>query len=444
MTVEGTAGATTYTLTQASYDALGRTDCAVTRMNPATFAAPPASACTAATAGAFGPDRILRTTYDAAGRVLTTTSAYGRPEAITETVTWTDNGRPASLTDGNGNVSILEYDGFDRMAKLRYPNATGGGTSTTDYDSATYDAAGQVLTSRNRAGATTTLTWDALGRVTNIDAPSGTMDVAATYDNLGRVLTSTGNSQTLTNVWDPLSRLTSETGPLGAMSYQYDAAGRMTRITWPDAFYAAYDHDLYGAVTAVRENGAVSGAGVLATWAYDDLGRPETVARAGGAGASTTWGYDGFARLDSLAHDAGGTADDVTLGFDHNPSGQITGRAVSNPAYVYAPVTGSTAYDIDGLNAVTDVAGTAVTYDANKNITGVTGSTYGYDAANRLTSANAGAGAATFAFDPASRLYQSSVGGAATRFQYDRSSPAVLRTPLRRKPVRELIHLSSL
>ncbi|NWG52968.1 MAG: hypothetical protein HXY28_04550 [Hydrogenophilaceae bacterium] len=43
-----------------------------------------------------------------------------------------------------------------------------------------------------------------------------------------------------------------------------DAASRRTRITWPEAFYAVYDYDVVGAITAIRENGATSGAGVLA------------------------------------------------------------------------------------------------------------------------------------------------------------------------------------
>ena len=53
----------------------------------------------------------------------------------------------------------------------------------------------------------------------------------------------------------------------------YDLAGRRTRLTWPDSFYVDYDHLVTGEVSAVRENGATSGVGVLATYAYDDLGR---------------------------------------------------------------------------------------------------------------------------------------------------------------------------
>ena len=75
-----------------------------------------------------------------------------------------------------------------------------------------------------------------------------------------------GNGQTLIRTWDPLSNMTSEAGPLGIMSYQYDQANRMTRITWPDSFHVQYDRDAYGAVTAIRENSATSGPGLLAVY----------------------------------------------------------------------------------------------------------------------------------------------------------------------------------
>jgi RHS repeat-associated protein len=398
---------------QINYDAAGRPSCTVVRMNPSTFSSLPSSACTAATTGDIGPDRIAQTAYDAAGRAVSITAG-----GVTESVAYTTNGGTASLTDGAGNISIMEYDGFDRMTKLRYPNPTGGGTSTTDYEAWTWNDAGQPLTSRNRAAQTTTLTWDLLGRLINVNAPSGTMDVATTYDNLGRALTTTGNSQTLTNVWDALSRLTSETGPLGAMAWEYDPAGRMTKITWPDAFYVKYSHDLYGAVASVAENGATSGAGVLAEYTYDNLGQLIGIARADGAGAATTYAYDAFGRLDSLVQNPSGTTHDLTLGFSYNPANQIVGREVSNTDYLLIPTTGTTDYENNGLNQVTEIDSAAVSYDGDKNATAVDGNTYGYDAAGRLTSANAGMGAATFVFDPAGRLYQTSVGGLPTRFQY--------------------------
>lgn len=400
------AGVTT-SVQQVSYDAAGRPSCSVTRMNPATFASLPSSACTAATTGADGPDRITQVAYDAAGRPTHVTSAVGLTEVVTEVTAYSANGQVASLTDGNGNVSIVEYDGHDRAVKLRYPSPTSAGTtSTTDYEEISYDPGGNVISQRNRAGQVSTITYDNLSRPTLIDAPVGTMDVALTYDNLGRVLTSTGNGQTLTMAWDALSRQTAESGPLGTMGYLYDPAGRLTRITWPDAFYAQYDYDTTGAVTAIRENGASSGAGVLASYTYNNLGQPVTFAR--GNGISTSYGYDNHGRMTSLSH---GGSPNVTFGFGYNPAGQITSRTVSNPAYVHAPGAGTTNYTNDGLNRVTSVAGTGVSYDANQNITSALGSSYGYDAAGRLTSATIGGSGYGFGYDPANRLYSASATG---------------------------------
>lgn len=413
-----TGAGVTVGVQQVSYDAAGRVDCAAVRMNPATYGALPSSACTAATAGSDGPDRISQTTYDAAGRLLSTTSALGQPEAVTESVTYTANGQVASLTDGQGNVSIQEYDGFGRSTKLRYPNAGSAGTSTTDYEEAGYDAAGNMISSRNRAGQVTTVAYDNLNRPTAIDAPSGTQDLTYAYDNLGRAISvAVPSEQTNGRTYDALGRLTEETSlTFGAVGYQYDAAGNMTRLTWPDGYYAQYDHDRYGAIVAIRENGATSGPGVLATYAYNDLGQTTGIAR--GNGTATAWGYDAAGRMTGLGHDLAGSTNDVVFGYAWNPAGQIASRTISNPAYVYAPTTGSTAYANDGLNRVTSVGGSTVGYNANQEITSALGNSYGYDAAGRLTSANAGSGTASLTYDPSGRLLVSHGGGPSRYFLY--------------------------
>jgi len=70
-----------------------------------------------------------------------------------------------------------------------------------------------------------------------------------------------------------LGRKLTETGLLGTMTSQWDAAGRRTQLTWPDGTYLNYDYLVTGEMSAVRQNGATSGINVLATYAYDDLGR---------------------------------------------------------------------------------------------------------------------------------------------------------------------------
>lgn len=405
---------------QISYDAAGRPSCTATRMNPATYGALPASACTPAIPGEFGPDRIAQTTYDIADRPISIISALGTAEAVTESLTYGVNGQAASLTDGQGNVSIMEYDGFNRPVKLRYPNASGGGTSTTDYEQTIYDAYGRVSGVRNRAGDTTYLGYDNLNRTIAVNAPGSTPDISTAYDNLGR-MTVTGNGTiTVGTTWDALSRPVVEgSSVIGGMTYEYDEAGRLTRMKWPDNFAANYTYDLYGGVTSVSQQPSGGSATQVAAYGWNDMGQPTSISRAGGAGVSTTRGYDARGRLSSLSHDATGTANDVTLGFTYNPAGQIIGRSVSNESYLYgASPTGATAYQVDGQNQLDSINSAAVTHDSRGNVTGVSGSTYGYDDLNRLTSASAGAGASSFTFDPVNRLATSTVGGATVRRQY--------------------------
>ncbi len=57
-------------------------------------------------------------------------------------------------------------------------------------------------------------------------------------------------------IYDALGRMTYQAQPWAGIAAHYDLAGRRTRVTWSDGFYATYDYDNTGAMTAVRENGA--------------------------------------------------------------------------------------------------------------------------------------------------------------------------------------------
>jgi hypothetical protein len=103
-----TASGTTQAVEQVSYDASGRPVCSAVRMNPLQFGALPGSACTASPEGGFGSDRIATTTYNRTDQPVSVTTAVGTPAAQTESVTYTDNGQPRTLTDGRGNVSEME------------------------------------------------------------------------------------------------------------------------------------------------------------------------------------------------------------------------------------------------------------------------------------------------------------------------------------------------
>lgn len=413
------SGSTAYALTEFSYDAVGRDDCVAQRMNPSTWSALP-PVCTLATAGTFGKDRITKMTYDTAGRGVKRTVGYGTTEQSDEmTLTYTDNGQVASVIDGEGNKTSYEYDGFDRLSKTRYPVATQGAatSSTTDYEQLLYDPASNVTERRLRGYASDSTqkieySYDNLNQLTAKNLPGSEPDVAYTYDVLSRM---TGASQTghaLTFGYDALSRNTSQGGPLGTVNYTYDAAGRRTRMTWPDSFYVDYDYLVTGEVTKIRENGATSGVGVLATYNYDNLGRRTQIVR--GNGTTTSFTPDGVSRLWALSHDLASNASDVTTQFSYNPASQITGINRSNNAYAW---TGG--YDVtrpytnNGLNQHSSAGTTSLSYDVKGNLTSSGASSYTYSSENLMVTAP---GNVALSYDPMMRLYQSNV---SRRFAYD-------------------------
>jgi RHS repeat-associated protein len=417
------SGGTTYALTQVSYDALGRGECTAQRMNSAIFGSLPSSACTLGTQGSFGPDRIAKTTYDAAGQVTKVQSAYGTADQADDVaLSYTTNGKQLTVTDAETNKTTYEYDGHDRLAKTFYPSTTkGAGTSsTTDYEQLTYDAGSNVTSRRLRDGQSIGFTFDALNRLAAKDLPGSEPDVSYGYDNLGRMTSASQTGNALSFTYDALGRNLTQTGPHGTITSQFDLAGHRTRITHPDSFYVDQDYLVTGEMSQIRENGASSGVGLLATFSYDDIGRRTALTR--GNGLATNYGYDPVSRLSSLAHGFAGTTHDVTLGFSYNPASQIAATTRDNDTYHWAGHgSGSTASTADGLNRLATVGGVTPSYDARGNMTSDGVVTFGYSSENLLTSTAAGT---ALLYDPLMRLYQSNV-GAGTRIAYDGADAAI-------------------
>jgi RHS repeat-associated protein len=395
------AGGTTYGVTQYSYDAAGRLDCTAVRMNSATWGSLP-GACSLATTGAAGPDRIVRVQYDNAGRQTKVTSAYGTAEQSDDaTTTWTSNGKVETATDAEGNKTSYEYDGFDRLKITRYPVTTvaAGTSSPSDYEQLGYDAAGNVTSWRLRDGQTITYGYDNLNRVTGKATPGSVSldwDVAYTYDLLGRPKTAIGEGWAVNALsYDALGRVTNEQNYSAATLHAYDLAGRQTRMTWSDGNFVDYDYNVTGEVTAIRENGATSGAGVLAIYLYDDLGRRASITR--GNGTTTSYSYDAVSRLSALSQDIAGSGYDFTHGFAYNPAGQITSTTRSNDIYAWnGHYNVDRPYTVNGLNQLTATGAVSLGYDGRGNLTSSGSSAYAYTTENRLASAPG----ATMAYEP--------------------------------------------
>ena len=318
--------------------------------------------------GSFGPDRISQLVYDAANQVTQLKVAVGTSDAATErTLTYSNNGQVATLKDGDNNLTTFEYDGFDRPSKTRFPVTTKGAnaSSTTDFEQLSYDANSNVTSRRLRDGQSMSFTYDNLDRLTVKGPPSPDPTVTFDYDNLGR-LTSAAKSAigiSLSFTYDALGRNLTETGPQGSASSEYDLAGRRTKLTYPGTgLFVNTDYLVTGETTKIRENGATSGVGVLASYGYDNLGNRTSVTF--GNGAMQASAYDAVSRLASLTNDLAGTSNDLTVTIaGYNPAGQITGVTRSNNAYAFTGyANGTTTTTTNGLNQQTNVGGSAVSW----------------------------------------------------------------------------------
>lgn len=430
------ASGTPQQVTQYSYDAADRLLCTAVRMNPAVFASLPSDACTLGTTGSQGADRITKTIYDGAGRVLKIQKGYGTSlQQDYVTYTYTANGQVATVTDANGTTAQQTYDGLDRKARWYLPSKTTAGVaSTTDYEEYAYDAASNRTSLRKRDGRTFTFTYDALNRMTSKVVPdacvsgftctnvaaSATRDVFYGYDNRGLQLFARFDStagEGITNVFDNMGRPSSSSTNMGGvtrtLSYLYDADSNRIRVTHPDSNYTTYEYDGLDRMNLIRENGSTS----LYAITFDNQGRRSNASR---TVASTAYGYDSISRLATLTDDLSGTASDDTTTFGYNPASQITLRTRTNDAYVYGSdgVLART-YTVNGLNQYLSAGAASFTYDSNGNLATDGSLNLVYDAENRLVTAT-GAKTANLVYDPLGRLYETSGGAPGiTRFLYD-------------------------
>ncbi|MDP5280070.1 RHS repeat-associated core domain-containing protein [Sphingomonas sp. DG1-23] len=458
-------------VTQISYDELGRVKCTAVRMDPLQWSGQ-ADACVPQLSGPNGPDRISRNVYDDAGQLVQVREAVGVPgvERATVTYGYTPNGKREFVVDANGNKARLVYDGFDRQVQLQFPSVV---TAPSSYNATTaatalssagafdvnnreeyqYDANGNRITVTKRDGAVIKYQYDSLNRLIHKKVPdpaggptatatvdchigtalaigSDSNDVCYDYDLRGLQTSAKfgwGTGQGISNAYDALGRVTSSTTTMGgvsrALGYQYNSSGARVRITHPDSgTHFIYNYDGLDRLLSIQENGG--SAYVSATWNAQGLQEKETR-----AGVVTRYGYDAALRLTSIEDDLADTQYDITTAIGdattkgYNPAGQIVKMSRSKDLYrVNSRQNVDRSYKANGLNQYSEARtpgydAMLFQYDRNGNLTTEGDRHYGYDAENRLISAPNGA---KLVYDPLGRLFETSIGsGEITRFLYD-------------------------
>jgi RHS repeat-associated protein len=410
-------------VTQYSYDALNRQECVAVRMNPATYQSQ-SDACAATTAGSWGSDRISKTLYDLAGQPLRTIQALGVSGTQRDyaTYTYSLNGKQRTIKDANGNLTTLEYDGFDRLAKQYFPvTAIGAGqSSTTDHEDYGYDAVGNRTTLRKRGGQLFTYEYDAVDRLIHKVSPEGAAkDVNYSYDADGFMMSATfPDGQGLSYAYDAYGRKSVEESYGKMVVSTYDAASMRTLVNLLINGGSSGHGSQYQYFADSHVKNIFNMSTQLASVSYNDLGQRSLLSRL--YDTSTAYEYDPAERLKTLSHSRGG-ASLLIEGVTFNPAGQIVSRSRSGawPEWSGHP-TAARNIAADGLNRDAAIAAVAGGYDANGNLTNDGTRTFTYDAENRLLSVTApGVSDVALSYDPLGRLRQVRVGAGVTDMVYD-------------------------
>jgi YD repeat-containing protein len=214
-------------------------------MNPTQYGTWPSDACTLGPSGSYGPDRITKTIYDAAGQARQEIRAFGTSaQQVYATHKFEPDGQEIAIADSDAGIQIgvsyadalnataaaphqtnYAYDGFDRLVTTTYAD------NTTDQVTS-YDSDSNALTHVNRAGQSLTYTFDKLDRMATKAVPAaGAIPANAltwTYDLINEVTNlSDTNGNVLANTWDMAGRALTAVQTLPGMA----SAGRGPSLT---------------------------------------------------------------------------------------------------------------------------------------------------------------------------------------------------------------------
>ena len=277
-----------------------------------------------------------------------------------------------------------------------------------------------MTTFTSRSGDTITSTFDALDRLST-RTPQGQATETFVYDLAGRLLSAStpvvaGNpaTGTFSRGYDSAKRLTSETNPQSqVVSYQLDANGNVTKITYPDGYFADKVYDELDRLTGIKLNGSGSNA---ASFSYDALSRRTVLTYLNGVAQS--YSYDFGNNLTGMGLSWLNGSASWTYGY--NNVDEMTSQSFSDGSFSWHPAGSvTTAYGTaNNLNQYPTVGGITRTMNGDGCLTGDGTWTYQYDADNMLTQAAKAGLTVNYVYDPFHRNIRKDDGTNKTRYIY--------------------------
>ncbi|WP_341768389.1 RHS repeat-associated core domain-containing protein [Escherichia coli] len=269
---------------------------------------------------ATGPDGLeIRREYDELGRLIQETAPdgditryrYDNPHSdlpcATEdatgsrkTMTWSRYGQLLSFTDCSGYVTRYDHDRFGQVTAVHREEGL------SQYRA--YDSRGQLIAVKDTQGHETRYEYNAAGDLTTVIAPDGSRN-GTQYDAWGKAICTTQGGLTRSMEYDAAGRvirLTSENG--SHTTFRYDVLDRLIQETGFDGRTQRYHHDLTGKLIRSEDEGLVT------HWHYDEADR--LTHRTVNGETAERWQYDERGWLTDISH--------ISEGHRYDRHGRLT------------------------------------------------------------------------------------------------------------------------
>lgn len=249
--------------------------------------------------------RTLSRVYDQLGQLQSQSDAYQNATAYA----YDPNGNVTGVGDALGRGTASSYDPLNRLKQTIQDMA--GVAATTQFQ---YDALDNLTKVIDPKGLSTDYTYNGLGDLTQLSSPDTGL-TGYTYD-------SAGNRKTQTDARGVTA------------TYGYDAANRLTSISYPTAtLNVAYQYDTANAVCpsdeayALGRLTAIEDASGITQYCYTRFGElARKVQTTNGMTFTLRYSYDAAGRLSGMVYPDGAAIDYVRDGEGH-----VTAVGVTSP-----------------------------------------------------------------------------------------------------------------
>jgi RHS repeat-associated protein len=337
--------------------------------------------------------QTVTTTYDSSGKVTEVANGLGEKTVTTRDVM----GRPVSEIIKNissGTVRMASYSyaadhnsdtvtlgsGTNAVASTSFTNTYGKEVlrmhGNGDKRRAVYDVVGNLKSSTDELGNTTTYSYDALNRLRFQTQPDGAV-TEFVYDAAGNLLERRmPGSLVAKSTYDTASRkLTSDLRNGATISRQFTYTyyssgtnkGRLETVTDPRSIVSTYAYDSFGRVAQVQSPAAGGAVGLTRAFTYDKRNLLTLVTQTySGSGASPSSAverdYDGYGQLVAEEVSIDGSAvRHISQEWDAAGRRQILDSSEHGLSGVLADYD----YRADGLVSGVSMAGSSHTFGYN-------------------------------------------------------------------------------